>query len=61
MTNALVDAYFPVPAYRDISALLATEPGSTHVLESLTHIDCYMNDIISAVQGGGGRATTRSL
>ena len=61
MANALVYTDFPVPAYGAISTLLATEPGPPPILDSLTHIDCYMNDVISAVQGGGGRATTPSL
>ena len=60
MANALLYTDFPVPAYGAISTLLATEPVPPHIPESLTHIDCYMNDVISAVQGGG-RGTTQSL
>ena len=53
VANALADADPPVPAYGTISALPATEPP--HTLESLTHINCYMDDIIYAVQGGAER------
>ena len=53
MYNALVNADFPVTTYGALSALLPTEPGPPHIPESLTHIDCYTNDIISAVKGGG--------
>ena len=60
ISNVLVYKDFPVPAYGAISTLLATEPGPPHILKSLTHIECYMNDVISAVQEGG-RATTPSL
>ena len=49
---ALVDADLPVPAYGVISALPATEPGPPHTPDILTHLDCYMDDVISAVQGG---------
>ena len=51
VANALVDADLPMPVYG---------PGPPHTPESLTHIGCYMYDVISAVQGGG-RATTPSL
>ena len=48
----MVDADLPVPAYGDISALPSTEPVPPHNSERLNHIDCYMDDVISAVQGG---------
>ena len=57
VANALVDTDLPVPAYGAISALPATEPGPPHSSLSLTHIDCYMDDVIGAVQGGAERNT----
>ena len=60
VTNAMVDADLPVPAYGAISALPATNPPPLHTLASLTHLDFYMDDVIGVVQGGG-RATTPSL
>ena len=60
VANALVDTDLPVPAYGDISALRATEPGPPHTTESRTHIDCYMDGVISVVQGGL-RNNTKSL
>ena len=60
VANDLVDAYLPVPAYGAISVLPATDLGPPHTPESLTHIDCYMDNFIYKVQGGG-RATTPSL
>ena len=53
MMNALVNADLPIPAYGAISVLPATDMGFPHTLTSLTHIDCYMDDIIAMVQGGG--------
>ena len=53
VANALVGADLPVPAYGAIPALPATDPGSPHNPESLTHIDYYMDDVISTVQEGG--------
>ena len=55
MANALVDSELPVPAYGAISEIPSTRPGPPHTLESLTHIDCYMDDVISVVQGGPDR------
>ena len=55
VANALVDADLPVPAYGAISALPATEPGPPHTSASLTHIDCYMDDVIAVAQGGAER------
>ena len=52
MANALVDIDHPVPSYGAISDIPATGPGPPHTPESITHIDCYMDDVISAVQGG---------
>ena len=50
MANALVDTHLPVPSYGAISEITATRPGAPHTPESLTHIDCYIDDLISAVQ-----------
>ena len=52
VANALVDTYLPVPSYSAISEIPETRPGPPHTPESLTHIGCYMDDVISAVQGG---------
>ena len=51
MANALVATDLPVPSHRVISEIPATGTETPHTPESLTHIDCYMDDIISAVQG----------
>ena len=51
MANALVDKNFPVPSYGAISEIPATGLVPPHTPESLTHIDCYMDDVISVVQG----------
>ena len=61
VVNALVDADLPIPAYGAISALPATETGHPHNPESLTHIYCYMDDVISVVQGGGQSDNADSL
>ena len=52
VANALVDADLPVPAYGEISTLLTTEMSPPPTSASLTHIDCYMDDVIAAVQEG---------
>ena len=52
VANALVDSELPVPSYRAISKIPSTGPGPPHTPESLTHIDCYMDDVISVVQRG---------
>ena len=52
VANALVDSELPVPSYGAISEIPSTGPGPPHTPESLTHIDFYMDDIISALQGG---------
>ena len=50
--NALVDTELPVPAYRAITTIPATRPPHPHTRKSLTHIDCYMDSVISSIQGG---------
>ena len=55
VVNALVHTALPVPAYGAILEILETSLGPPHTLDSLTHIDCYMDDVITAVQGGPDR------
>ena len=38
--------------YGEISEITATGTGTPHTPESLTHINCYMDDVILAVQEG---------
>ena len=52
VANALVNSELPVPSYGVISDIPATGLGLPHTLESLTNIACYMDDVISVVQGG---------
>ena len=47
VANALVNTELPVPSYIAISKIPATGLG--------IHIDCYMDDVISVVQGGPDR------
>ena len=55
MAYALVDTDLLVPAYGAISNLISTGPGPQQIRKSLTHSDCYMDDVISTVQGGPGQ------
>ena len=55
VANALVNSELPVPSYRAISDIPSTRPGPPYTPESLTHIYCYINDVISLVQGGPNR------
>ena len=52
VANSLVDQDLPVPSYRVIYEIPATVPIPSHIPESLAHSDFYMDDVISAVQGG---------
>ena len=52
LANTLIDMDLPVPAYGAISDLPSTGMGLTHTYRSLTHIYCYMDDVICAVQCG---------
>ena len=67
VTNALVHTSLPLPVYRSISKIPHTGPGSPHTLDRLTHIHCYMDDMITVVQSGTERqrqvfdATARDL
>ena len=61
VANALVYKSLPLLAYGSIFAIPETNPGPPYTLDSLTYINCSMNDVITTVQGGGGRLTTRGL
>ena len=50
--NALVNTELPVLCYSVILVVPANKPGPPHTPESLPRIDCYINYVISAVQGG---------
>ena len=52
VANALVNSDLPVPSYSMISKIPATRHVPPHTPESLTHIDCYMDEVILVVQGG---------
>ena len=52
VANYMVNTDLPVPDYGDISNLPSMETDPHHTRRSLTHIDCYMDNKISAVQGG---------
>ena len=49
--NALVETDLSVTSYSAISKILATGLGPPRTPDSLTHILCYIYDVISAVQG----------
>ena len=51
VANALVDTDLPVPSYGVISEIPETGPGPPHTPDILTHINFYMDDVISVVQG----------
>ena len=55
VANALVNSELPVLSYGAISEIPSTGPGPPHTPESLNHRDCYMDDVISVVQGGPDR------
>ena len=52
VSNALVDMELLVPAYGVIYKILSTVPGLPHTRDSLTHINWYMDNVISMVQVG---------
>ena len=52
MVNALIHTSLPVPFYGAITNIPETGTGPPHTLDNLTHIDCYMYDVIVSVQGG---------
>ena len=51
VANAPVHTMLPVPGYEAISNFPETGPGPLYTLDSLTHIYCYMDDVITAFQG----------
>ena len=55
VSNALVNTYLPVRDYGAISDLPSTGPVPPHTHRILAYIDCHMDDVIYAVQGGGKR------
>ena len=55
VANTLVDTDLPVPSYVTISDIPEIRPSPPRTPESLNHIDCYMDNVISAVQGGPDR------
>ena len=61
VVNVLVKKLLPVPAYGDISEIPETGLGPPHTLYSLTHIYCYIYDVITMVQGGGQTDNVRYL
>ena len=54
VASNLVRTLLPVPEYRTMVNIPETGMVTPHTLDSLTHIDCYMDDLITAVQGGSG-------
>ena len=49
VANALMHISIPVPAYGAILAIQETGPFPPHTMDILAHINCYMNDVITAV------------
>ena len=49
VANDLVNTDLPVPSYGAISKIPATGPTPPHTPESLTHLDCYRDAVISVV------------
>ena len=50
--NDLVRTLLPVRGYGAITNIPKIGTGPTHTLDILTHIDCYMDDVIISVQVG---------
>ena len=55
VANALLHTSLPVPSYGVISEIPETVPSPPHTIDIPTHINCYMGDVITAVQGGPDR------
>ena len=55
VVKVLVHTCPPVPAYSTISEIPDTGQDPPHTIDSLTHIDCYMDDVITAAQEGLNR------
>ena len=52
VANSLVHTLLPVPGYSYIFKTPKTRPGSPQTLDSLTHIDCFMDEVTTSVQVG---------
>ena len=52
VANALVNSELPVLSYVTISEIPPNRSVPPHTPERLTHIYCYMGDVISVLQGG---------
>ena len=50
--NSLTHAALLVPGYGTISNIPEIGTGPPHTLDRITHIDCYMNNVITEVQDG---------
>ena len=50
VSNALVETYLQILWYRFISDIPNTGPDPPHTPDSLTHMYCYMGDVIMVVQ-----------
>ena len=48
--NAFVHVSPLVPGYGRIKNILDTDTGTPQTLDKLTHIECYMNEMITEVQ-----------
>ena len=57
VANALFYTELPMLDYGSIYTPRATYPGPPHTLEIFIHIDCYVDDVIYAVHGGGWEIT----
>ena len=55
MSNVLVHTLLPVPEYRVIYMISKTGPGLPYTLDGFNHIYCYMDDVITEVEGGPKR------
>ena len=51
VVNALVHTSLPVPGYGVIYKIPETVLGLPYTLDSLTHIYCCMDDVVTAVKG----------
>ena len=52
ISKSMVETELPVPAYGGIAKIPAHTHTHTNIRESLTHSECYMDDVISTVQVG---------
>ena len=52
MAYAIVNTRLLVPSYGAITNIPMTGTGLAHTLEILTHIECYIYEVITVVQGG---------